>query len=163
MIRGKGVWWDQALCKKQHWGSGGLQVIWDVATGKSLCGTPASAAAVAFLNDPAHLATCGRDSSLNLWHIDRTNRKLVRMNVLLGSFRRDFTCLTITADDKFMYVGSTSGDVAEVLGTRPCSNECSIEKQPGSKDGPCTIMLCRSAYGVYGFAGPAQQLRRDLA
>ena len=92
----------------------GLQVIWDVATGKSLCGSPASAAAVAFLEDPVHLATCGRDSSLNVWKVNRDTRKLLKMSVQLGTLRRDFTSLTITADDKFLYVGSTSGDVAEV-------------------------------------------------
>ena len=99
------------LCNEAH---PGLQVIWEVATGKSLCGSPAVAAAVTFLKDPVHLATCGRDSSLNLWKVNRDTRKLLKMSVQLGTLRRDFTSLAITADDKFLYVGSTSGDVAEV-------------------------------------------------
>ncbi len=93
----------------------GALVIWDVATGKSLCGASVSATDVAcFHHDPDRLATCGRDSMLCVWHVDGSLHKLLRVDAMLGQMRRDFTCLSICADDHLMYAGSASGDMAEV-------------------------------------------------
>ncbi|CAL8460541.1 g70 [Coccomyxa elongata] len=90
-------------------------VIWEVETGKALCGAPVSASAVAFFNtDSERLATCGVDTSLYIWQLDRVARKLTKTSVQLGQCRRNFTALAISENDRFMFVGSTSGDVAEV-------------------------------------------------
>ncbi len=92
-----------------------MQVIWEVGTGKALCGSPMSASAVAFFNrDSERLATCGIDSSMHIWQLDRAARKMTAISVQLGLCRRNFTILDISEDDRYLYVGSTSGDVAEV-------------------------------------------------
>ena len=94
----------------------GALVVWDVSSGKSMCGAAVSATDVAcFHHDPTRLATCGRDSVLCVWHVDGSLHKLLRVDVKLGQLRRDFTCLSICADNLLMYAGSTLGDVAEVL------------------------------------------------
>ena len=74
-----------------------------------------SASAVAFFNtDSERLATCGIDTALYVWQLDRVARKLTKISVQLGQCRRNFTALAISEDDRFMFVGSTSGDVVEV-------------------------------------------------
>lgn len=93
----------------------GALVIWDVASGRSVCGAAVSATDVACLHhDPDRLATCGRDTVLCVWQVDRAAQKLIRMDAKLGKMCRDFTCLSISADDTHIYAGSTTGDVAEV-------------------------------------------------
>jgi hypothetical protein len=99
-----------------------VQIIWEVGTGKPLCGAPVSASAVAFFNtDSERLATCGIDSSLHIWQLDRAMRKLTKVSVQLGLCRRNFTTLDISKDDRFLYAGSTSGDVAEVRTREPAN------------------------------------------
>lgn len=96
-------------------------------TGNALCGAPVSASAVAFFNtDSERLATCGIDTSLYIWQLDRVARKLTKTSVQLGQCRRNFTALALSEDDRFVFVGSTSGDVAEV-GTQECRC-CSTHK-----------------------------------
>ena len=90
-------------------------VIWDVASGRSVCGAAVSATDITwFHHDPDRLATCGRDSVLCTWQVDRALQKLIRLDAKLGKICRDFTCLCISADDAFIYAGSSTGDVAEV-------------------------------------------------
>jgi WD40 repeat protein len=91
-----------------------MQVVWDLSDGKALCGAPVSAAAVSFFNLDNRLITCGHDNSLFVWQLDKAARKLARLAVQLGHNRCNFTALAISADDSQIFLGCTSGDVAEV-------------------------------------------------
>lgn len=92
------------------------QVIWDSTDGTPLCGVPISAAAVAFFNeDPERLVSCGHDCSVSVWQLEKAARKLNRVAIQLGQqYRRNFTTVAISADDSRFFLGSSSGDVAEV-------------------------------------------------
>ena len=54
-----------------------LQVLWDVQKAEALCGAPLLATDVScFPGDAQRFATCGADSSLLIWRLDRRARKL---------------------------------------------------------------------------------------
>ena len=175
------------------------QVLWDVQKGEALCGAPLLATDVCcFPGDAQRFATCGADSSLFIWLLNRPACKLgmhriqARMNrsdacgkaaqwqahcgtelqralhgvtcrrilhsmqmsaqsslqlrlalcVQLGQYKRNFTRLRISQDDQEMYVGSSSGDVAQArhrgimlrsiapVSLRLDSHACVIMKRP---------------------------------
>jgi len=99
------------------------QVLWDVETGNAICGTPTCTdftVAIKFLNnDGAKLVTCG-NYNLNVWQYDHLTNKLVPSDVQLGQLRRCFTCLAVDAADQYMYCGTATGDVLQVLTTILC-------------------------------------------
>ena len=54
-----------------------VQVLWDVQKAEALCGAPLLATDVScFPGDAQRFATCGADSSLSIWQLDRPARKL---------------------------------------------------------------------------------------
>ena len=88
--------------------------MWDLKKGEALCGAPLLATDVkCFSADALRFATCGSDSSLSIWQLDRATQKLARHEVQLGQYKRNFTRLLISEDDASILVGSTSGDVAQ--------------------------------------------------
>ena len=89
-------------------------MVWDLKKGEALCGAPLLAIDVkCFSADALRFATCGSDSSLYIWQLDRATQKLARHEVQLGQYKRNFTRLLISEDDASILVGSTSGDVAQ--------------------------------------------------
>ena len=63
-----------------------VQVLWDVQKAEALCGAPLLATDVScFPGDAQRFATCGADSSLFIWQLDRPARKLTmhKIQVLL--------------------------------------------------------------------------------
>ena len=92
-------------------------VLWDLSPsggGQALCGTSSSSALCGvtfFRSSSRHLVTCGHGSAVKLWFIDLENRKLRPTDVNLGSIKRVGTCVLTSADDKLVYVGTSTGDV----------------------------------------------------
>lgn len=89
-------------------------VLWDVETGKKICGSPAATDAancVRWLhgrND--RFVTCG-SLHLRVWQVCFSNPKMHAINATMGSMRRIMHCLGISNDDAFAYAGSTTGEV----------------------------------------------------
>lgn len=101
------------------------QVVWDLKKGKALCGAPLLATDVkCFSADALRFATCGSDSSLYIWQLDRATQKLARHEVQLGQYKRNFTRLLISEDDASILVGSTSGDIAQASPQHHAVAEC---------------------------------------
>lgn len=92
-------------------------MLWDVASGNAICGTPTCkdfTVALKFLNNSGNtLITCG-NYNLNIWCYDEQTNKLVPSSVQLGQLRRCFTCLAVDAVDQYMYCGTATGDVLQV-------------------------------------------------
>jgi len=92
-------------------------VIWDVANGGAICGTPAAnetAHSVRFLNNSEFaLVSCG-NYHVTSWQFDLANKKLRPTQVNLGQLKRVTTNVLVTRDDQFMYCGTQTGDLLEV-------------------------------------------------
>ncbi len=110
---------DQQTCCKAHLPQQkcGLQVLWDAETGHPICGTPTANnftnAARFFSQDSLCIAT-GGNYNLTVWEYNIPGNKLVPHEVQLGQMRRIVTCLDIDQDDRYMYCGTTTGDVLQV-------------------------------------------------
>jgi len=89
-------------------------VVWDLATGRPLCGGPASnelSTCIAFFNNSSDKLVTGGHGVLRVWDVDFQNRKINPTDVNVGQTRREFRNIVIEALDRFAYVGTTSGDV----------------------------------------------------
>ena len=53
---------------------------------------------------------------MQIWTYDQQNNKLRPENVKLGNLQRQFKSLVVDRQDRFAYVGSTSGDVMQACG-----------------------------------------------
>lgn len=102
-----------------------IQVVWDLKKGEALCGAPLLATDVkCFSADALRFGTCGSDSNLYIWQLDRATHKLARHEIQLGQYKRNFTRLLISEDDASILVGSTSGDVAQASPQNHAFAEC---------------------------------------
>lgn len=92
-------------------------VVWDVESGQSICGAPASndaTACVSFFNNRHDaLVTAGR-YTLRVWEFDRENRKIRPTDCNLGQLKRAINCMMIDQNDEFVYCGTSTGDVLQV-------------------------------------------------
>jgi WD40 repeat protein len=92
-------------------------VVWDVATGKAVCGSPAASHAVTTVRwyntrDDA-LVTAGQ-YNMRSWEFDAGGRKLRPTECSLGSLKRVVDSLAIDGTDTFAYCGCKTGDILEV-------------------------------------------------
>ena len=89
-------------------------VVWDVTTGKGICGSPAAndnSHCVRWLNSRSdRFVACG-DNHLRVWQVCTSTPKLHPVDANMGSIRRVMQCLSISADDAHAFVGSTTGEV----------------------------------------------------
>ena len=92
-------------------------VVWDMKSGAATSGTLAHTGIVHsvsfFRSGSERLVTCGLDH-IKVWTLDHTSRKLKAESVALGSLKRTFTSIAITANDGVCYCGSLSGDIVEI-------------------------------------------------
>mmetsp|Transcript_34261 Transcript_34261/g.80051 ORF Transcript_34261/g.80051 Transcript_34261/m.80051 type:complete len:616 (-) Transcript_34261:179-2026(-) len=92
-------------------------VIWDVARGESVCGTPAhtdTAQVVKFANNDELKLVTGGNYHVMVWQFDLTNKKLRPTQVNVGQLKRVCTNVLLTADDATLYAGTQSGDLLEI-------------------------------------------------
>lgn len=92
-------------------------VIWDVASGDAICGTPAASdttLTVQFYNQRSDMLITGGNYNLRVWQLDRANRKLHPTDVVLGQLRRVIQCLVMAPDDSVAYCGTLTGDLLQV-------------------------------------------------
>jgi len=104
-------------------------VIWNVETGKAICGSPAShdkANTVKWMNTTDRQLVTGGIGNLRIWNLDIQQRKIRPIQVTTSKEVRNYTCIAIHPDDTTIYVGTDTGDIIV----------CSVEKQIMSKQGP---------------------------
>ena len=94
-----------------------MQVLWDVETGSAICGSPASsnfALTVKFFNNRNDALITGGIYNLIVWKYDKPNNKLRPHDVQLGQLQRVFKSLTVDYEDKYVYCGTSTGDILQV-------------------------------------------------
>lgn len=92
-------------------------VIWNVETGQSICGATASsetALTVKFYNNDNHMLVTGGVGNLNVWNFDLQNRKIRPNKVILGALKRKIESILIDDDDRYLFCGTSSGDVLKI-------------------------------------------------
>ena len=94
-------------------------VIWNVASGKPVCGYPAAADSEPALsckwlhNRNDRFVTIGH-CHVKVWQLDVSQPRLRAVDAKLGPLRRVFSCVDITVDDEFAYCGTTTGDLVKI-------------------------------------------------
>lgn len=89
-------------------------VVWDTRTGVGLCGSRAA-------NDAVHrvkwhngrndrFVTCG-NYHFRVWQVCTSTPKMHPVDANMGSMRRIMTCVDLSEDDAFAYVGSKTGQL----------------------------------------------------
>ena len=94
-------------------------VVWDVASGEAICGAPAVvkdqvASCIHWLNHDENKFVTGGRYHLNLWDLDKSNRKLRPTECVLGSMKRVINYVCIADADDVMYCGTDTGDILEI-------------------------------------------------
>ncbi|XRA99932.1 cilia- and flagella-associated protein 52 [Pycnococcus provasolii] len=92
-------------------------VIWDVQSGKAICGHPTDSdhtLNLKFLNRTSSKLVTGGKYNINVWDFNRQARKLKSQSVGLGNLKRSFSSLAISKYDEYAYCGTTSGDVLQI-------------------------------------------------
>jgi WD40 repeat protein len=95
-------------------------IIWDLEKGAAICGTPASndstgvTLSLAYLNHDDHKFVTGGHSTLRIWEVSPTQRKVRPTDCQTGQIKRIVNCITVDQNDQFMYCGTTSGDLLKV-------------------------------------------------
>lgn len=93
-------------------------VLWDVDTGRPLCGAPAhhtETKAVAFCNNNSEKLITAGVGSLRVWTADLESHKMNAVDINMGTFRRSVTAIVVERTDKYAYCGTTTGDVICIL------------------------------------------------
>eukprot|EP01084_Bolivina_argentea_P166808 289576_1 len=99
-----------------------MMVVWDLSTGRPLCGGPASgepSLCVKFFNTCSSKIVTAGHGALRIWDVDIVNRKVTPTNIKLAGFSRIIKQIVITGDDSCLYAGTTTGDIMCVALTEP--------------------------------------------
>lgn len=92
-------------------------VVWDMETGKAICGSPAashSTTTMRWFNNSSDKLVTGGQFNLRIWDFDRSARKLRPTDCHLGQLKRVINCVTIDSADAYMYCGTQTGDLLQV-------------------------------------------------
>ncbi|GAB5364326.1 hypothetical protein AAMO2058_000960000 [Amorphochlora amoebiformis] len=93
-------------------------VVWDMLSGVAICGAPSGNQTSITLrwvdgrNDL--LVSAGKNGSAKIWTFDYKHRKLIQHQISLGSMRRNFLCSLFSEDAKFLFLGTSSGDIFKI-------------------------------------------------
>lgn len=93
----------------------GRVIVYDVATGEALCGAKASnerATCVRWLNNTDDSFVTAGVNHIKVWQL--SERNLTGANVSTGSLKRHIECLVVDAEDKYLYAGTSTGDILKV-------------------------------------------------
>jgi cilia- and flagella-associated protein 52 len=92
-------------------------VIWNAQSGEAICGSPAASDSVLtckWLNHRHDRLVTAGNYHIRVWQVDFSLPKLHAMDVKLGSLRRICMSTSITEDDRYAFVGTSTGDVIKV-------------------------------------------------
>eukprot|EP00878_Enallax_costatus_P039075 GHUV01044595.1.p1 GENE.GHUV01044595.1~~GHUV01044595.1.p1 ORF type:complete len:343 (+),score=90.63 GHUV01044595.1:1178-2206(+) len=141
-------------------------VLWDVATGEAICGSPTHSDFVLccrFFNTQVDKLVTAGNYNLQIWTYDRANNKLRTEDVKLGNLQRQFRSLVIDSQDQFAYVGSTSGDVMQVSLDHAILRNTGPEKRPlqlsvtAAAETPAGTILLGSGDGTVAVLSPESE------
>ena len=93
------------------------QVLWEVETGRAVCGSPANnnfTLTIKFFNNRNDKLVSAGNYNLLVWQYDEQNNKLRHTEATLGQLQRIFRTVSIDRNDEFAYCGTTTGDVLQV-------------------------------------------------
>ncbi|KAK1163716.1 cilia- and flagella-associated protein 52-like [Acipenser oxyrinchus oxyrinchus] len=117
----------------------GSVVVWNVAKGEAVCGSPASAPSagncltVKFSNNNDDIFITAGSSTLRVWDLDLPNRKIHPTECQTGQLKRIVTCLEVSDDDSFFFCGTSSGDILTVNLKTKLLNSCAPQKKKFSQ------------------------------
>ncbi|XP_068118492.1 cilia- and flagella-associated protein 52 [Hyperolius riggenbachi] len=112
----------------------GSVVLWNVATGEPICGSPASALStghavtVTFSNHSDDIFMTGGNGTLRVWEVDVENRKMRPTECQMGQLKRVITCLSVAEDDSCFYCGTSTGDILKLNTKTKLLNSCGPQK-----------------------------------
>ncbi|KAL7404605.1 hypothetical protein ABVT39_017060 [Epinephelus coioides] len=95
-------------------------VVWNIETKQAICGSPALAHSagycltVQYSNTNDNIFVSAGSGTLRVWELDLTNRKIRPTECQTGKLKRIVKCVEITEDDRFIFCGTTSGDIMKV-------------------------------------------------
>eukprot|EP00756_Hemistasia_phaeocysticola_P015762 Hpha_TRINITY_DN15433_c0_g2::TRINITY_DN15433_c0_g2_i1::g.175930::m.175930 len=118
-------------------------VVWDLSTGRPLCGGPASSdlsMCISFFNNSSDKLVTGGQGILRVWDVDTANRKINPTDVNLGTLKRTVRNVVIEPNDIFAYCGTSTGDILCVQLNRPCSFKFSGPTKPLVQGVLCSVM-----------------------
>jgi len=139
-------------------------VVWDVAQGNAICGTPAytdTAHTVKFFNQNNKCLVTAGNYHIMTWQFDLANKKLRPTQAGMGQLKRVTTNVLITEDDKFVYCGTQSGDFLEVSLDRALFKR-SCPKVPFAKGITCSALLPNGDMLVGTGAGTVARIAKDV-
>jgi len=92
-------------------------VVWNLETGKAVCGSPAANDAVHDVKFARHnefvIITAGK-VNMRVWDFDLANRKVRPIDCNLGKLQRTVNYIYVDENDEFLYAGTASGDILKV-------------------------------------------------
>lgn len=94
-----------------------MLVVWNVESGHKVAFAPAateSALTVQFYNNTDGMLVTAGYHHIRRWAVDFENDKLDHMEANLGTLRRIFKCLAVSACDSFVFAGTTTGDLLQI-------------------------------------------------
>ncbi len=93
------------------------------------------------------------ETTLRIWEIDETGKgcKIRPTDVNLTGFKRNFTCVTVSADDKYLYAGTSTGDIVMTTTSTKLLKCVGPEKVRFS--GGVKVLMCMSGTSLLAAAG----------
>eukprot|EP00794_Sanderia_malayensis_P009374 gene9374-10361_t len=98
----------------------GSVVVWDLTHKEAVCGAPAAVLSagvtfcIAFAKNSDTVFVTGGNKTIRVWEIDAANRILRPTDCNMGQLKRIVKCIQVSDDDKFMFCGTTSGDILQI-------------------------------------------------
>jgi len=118
-------------------------VVWELAGGQAICGTPAAtdtAHCVQWFRSNNTMLVTGGNYHVRVWQFDLPNKKLRATQANTGQIKRVTTNVLLSADDQFVYCGTQTGDFLEVSLDRALFKR-STPKTPFSQGISCSALL----------------------
>ncbi|XP_026215597.1 cilia- and flagella-associated protein 52 isoform X2 [Anabas testudineus] len=98
----------------------GSIVVWNIETKQAICGSPASphsaghCLTVQYSNTNENIFVSAGSGTLSVWELDLPNRKIRPTECQTGKLKRIVKCIEISEDDRFIFCGTTSGDIMKI-------------------------------------------------
>lgn len=119
-------------------------VVWEVASGKALCGNPTGseyAHRIKFFNQDNTQLVSVHNLGVKVWKADLVNKKLRPTEVALGQIKRNIISVAIDPTDTYAYCGTKTGDILEVYLERCNFKRCGPVKRLFAQGINCIDLL----------------------
>ena len=122
--------------------------VWDIRSGQPIgsakvCPDRGGYTTVlgTFNIDDNSFVTAG-ETTLRIWEMDTSKKgcKLKPSDISLTGFKRNFTCVTVSSDDKYLYAGTSTGDI--VMTTTCTKLLKTVGPEKNKLSGGIAVLLC---------------------